>query len=213
MHRTPIWRAASLSLVLAAVLGGCSTNTSSSAEEDSTAQTSDSVSELIEDGLANAQSEFQREVLEKAQKSGTISEADWKEANNQFLDCMIDKGHDMELVYEGSQVMVRGEAGANEAPGGDEAEQTARQEDFSDCSAKTSDYINEIYSYLNSDGSTQDPEEIERAVYDCLIESEVIPKDTTFDEFSRELSSGEGTQVTDENTPEGEYDACWEKVM
>lgn len=193
-------------LPLTLLLSGCAGDSEVRVDESE-----NTLQALIDDGLANAKSDFQKEVLNKAQKSGEISEADWKEANEQYKSCLIDAGQDVELVYEGSQVLVKGEVNEGGEPGDDEAQQREHEED-AECYEKTSMYINEIYAYLNDDGSEQNHEEVERAVYDCLIETGVIPKDTTFDEFSSELSKDEGPQISNEETPVDEQAECWEKV-
>lgn len=193
-------------LPLTLLLSGCA--------EDSEARVDESentLQALIDDGLANAKSDFQKEVLSKAQESGEISEADWKEANEQYESCLIDAGQNVELVYEGSQVLVKGEVNEGGEPGDDETRQREREENAK-CYEKTSMYINEIYAYLNDGGTEQDHEEVERAVYECLIETGVIPKDTTFDEFASELAKDEGPQISNEETPVDEQAECWEKV-
>lgn len=171
----------------------------------------DTLKELIDDGLANAKSDFQKQVLKKVQEKGELGEADWKEANEQCKACLIAAGQSVELVYEGTQILIKGEVNEGSEPGNEEAQQREREQD-TECYEKTSMYINEIYAYLNDEGSAQNHEEVERAVYDCLIETGLIPKDTTFDEFSAELPQDEGPQISDEETPVDEQAECWEKV-
>lgn len=206
MNRPPVGVLAAIVLPLSLLLSGCAEDTEMRVDKSTNA-----LQELIDDGLANAKSDFQKEVLNQAQKSGEISEADWKEANEQYKSCLIAAGQDVELVYEGAQVHVRGEAKEGGDPTDEKAQQQEREQDI-ECYEKTSMYINEIYAYLNGDGSEHDSEEIERSVYDCLIETGVIPPETTFDEFSSELSKDEGPQISNEDTPEDEQAECWEKA-
>lgn len=193
-------------LTSAVFLGGCSAQPT--APNDNT---SDALQEMIADGLANAPSDFQQEVLAEAQKSGEISEASWKEANEQYQSCLTDLGRNVELVYVGAQVQIRGEVEADEAI--DEASRQKEREEDTACYEKTSMYINEIYAYLHDDSAEEENDQLERAVYACLIETKVIPKDTTFEEFSAELAAGGDTKFSDSNTPADPYDPCWEKVL
>lgn len=189
------------------LLSGCSGDTEMRVDEST-----DTLQELIDDGLANAKSDFQKQVLKKVQEKGELSEADWKEANEQYKACLIAAGHDVELVYEGTQVLIKGKVSEGGEPGDEEAQQREREQD-TECYEKTSMYINEIYAYLNDDGSEQDHEEVERAVHECLIDTGVLPESTTFEEFSAELKKDEGPQISNEDTPEDEQAECWEKAL
>ena len=168
--------------------------------------------QLIADGRANAQSDFQKEVLQEAQQSGQISEEDWKEANNQYKECLVAKGYNVEVIYEGTDVLIQGEAETEGTVDEQKAAGEQRQQADRECYAKTSAFINEIYAYLN--GGQQagglDGDTVQRAVLACLIERDLVPEDTSYDEFVADLEQNGGKQFTP-NGQENEEDiaACW----
>lgn len=192
--------AAPLVLSFTLLLTACAT----SSPEKPVQEESDTLTQMIDEGLANAQSDFQRKVLEKAKKTGKISEADWKEANNQNKECMASLGYDIEITYEGSKVLMLMEAEGGE----DDPANEKRRQDSIECGDKTSAYINEIYSYLV--GDQPDGDEQLRAIFNCIIENELAPKDTTFDEFESDLEQNDGKQYGMSDDPDGaEITKCW----
>lgn len=199
-----------LAATLALTFTGCSSTpevkTPAPPTQSEQSGQSDALTQLIEEGLAQAGSDFQVEVLTKAKETGQISEADWKEANNRFKECMADLGRDVEIVYEGSRALVMEEAGTlNE----DDMEGSAadRNQDTVQCQKKTNGFINEIYEYINgnSAGSSDD---VQRAVLNCLIERELVPADTTYEQFVTDLEQNEGKQYSGGDN-EDEITACW----
>lgn len=204
MHHTLSRSRAALAVVAALMLTGCS-NASS---EEPAPEAPETLDQMVDEGLANAQSDFQRDVLQKAKETGEISEADWKEANNQKKECMAALGYDLEIVYEGSKVMWLMDLDEEE----DDAALKKRDQASLDCSDKTNAYINEIYSFLAGDQPGADGSDPLRAVFDCLIDNELIPEDATFDEFNADLEHNEGQQFTGEGTPdEDAISDCWAK--
>lgn len=204
-------RAAGAAALLALTLAftGCSP----AAEPNSPApptqtEKSDALTQLIEDGLAQAESEFQKEVLTKAKETGQISEADWKEANNRFKECMADLGRDVEIVYEGSRALVME---ATDTLDKKEMENGAaqRQQDNAACHKKTSGFINEVYEYINGN-SAGSADDMQRAVLNCLIERELVPADTTYEEFVTDLEQNDGKQYSPNGGEnEEKITACW----
>lgn len=203
-------------VLLAATLALTFTGCSSTPKADTPAQPSqteqsgqsDALTQLIENGLAQAGSEFQIEVLTKAKESGQISEADWKEANNRFKECMADLGRDVEIVYEGSRALVMEEANTlnkNEMEGS----AADRNQDTVQCQKKTNGFINEIYEYINGN-SAGSADDVQRAVLSCLIERELVPADTTYEQFVTDLEQNEGKQYSPSGGEnEDEITACW----
>lgn len=201
-----------LAVTLALTFTGCSsapeTSTPAPPAQTETSGQSDALAQLIEEGLAQAESDFQREVLTEAKETGQISEADWKEANNRFKECMADLGRDVEIIYEGSRALVMEEA---DGPDKQAMENNAaeRNQENMQCHKKTSGFINEVYEYINgnSGGSVDD---VQRAVLNCLIERELIPADTTYEQFVTDLEQNEGKQYGPSGGDnEEEMTACW----
>lgn len=167
--------AACLALVAAMALAGCAGSPSASPSAASNDGSSDALTQMIDDGIAQAQSDFQKEVLTRAKETGTISEADWKEANNRYKACLSEQGIQAEIVYQGSKVQVQAVQSGKDTPESREASQKA---DLA-CYQKTSAFINEIYAYLNDDGSGNgmDGDTAQRAVLKCLIDRQAsVPR-------------------------------------
>lgn len=200
MYLTATRLATPLVLSFALLLTACTSGSPEEPVEDE----SDTLSQMIDEGLANAQSDFQKEVLVRAKKTGKISEADWKEANNQTKECMAALGYDIDITYEGSNVLMFMDAEGDE----DDPANKKRRQDSMECGDKTSAYINEIYSYLA--GDQPDGDEQLRAVFDCIIENELAPKDTTFDEFEADLEQNDGEQYGMSDDPDKTgITKCW----
>lgn len=204
---------AALTLLGGLLLAGCSS--SPGAEEASTRTTpddSDVLSEMIDRGLAESQSEFQTEVLTRAKSDGEISEADWKEANNRFKSCLSEQGYEVELLFQGSKVLTTAVVEPDDMGGRgdpDDPETKRQQEATGECYSKTSAHINEIYSYINGDGGF-DGDQMQRAVLECLIDRGLAPKDTTYDEFVTDLEQQNGQGFHPDGGPnEDEIQACW----
>jgi len=209
---------ATLAFAAAVLLTGCTAGSPSAAEPPAGpsagstdggggAGSSDMLDQMIADGLANAKSDFQREVLTQAQETGTISEADWKEAHSQEKKCLADQGYTVEMIYEGTKVLTQSEIDENESS----ADAEKRKQASMECYEKTSSFINEIYSYLNGDGEAgMDGDTVQRAVLACLIERELVPAELAYDEFVADLEQNDGKQYAPNGQPnEEEIAQCW----
>ncbi|MCX4471354.1 hypothetical protein OOK41_13725 [Micromonospora sp. NBC_01655] len=204
---------AALCVTSALALTGCSTAPETPAAEPSVAAPSDgggagAVDKLIRDGLANAKSDFQKEVLTTAKDTGKISEADWKEANNRFKDCLAAKGYQIELIFQGSKVLTQTVAGSGDRS---EADKQADAKASQECYEKTSAFINEVYALLAGGGQEKpDGDATQRAVLACLIDRGLVPEDTKYDEFLADLEQG-GKQFTPQQGSKNEAAVakCW----
>lgn len=199
---------AGLALVSVLALAGCSSTPPEPRPSNSGSNGSETLTQMIDTGLANAQSDFQEEVLTEAKKTGQISEADWKEANNRYKTCLTEQGFQVEIIYRGSTVQIQGEVDGKQTP----ADREARQKADLSCYQKTAAHINEIYAYLNDDGSGNglDGDTVQRAVLACLIDRELAPADTTYDEFVADLEQNDGKQFAPNGQDnEAEITKCW----
>lgn len=199
-----------LTVVGGLALAGCAASTNDQeAPPPSSSTSSDALEQLIEDGLAEAESDFQKEVLTKAKQSGEISEADWKEANNRYKSCLADQGYEVELVFQGSKVQTIRDAEEGETGDPNNPNTQKRQRIDIECYAKTSAFINEVYDYINGNGG-MDGDQMQRAVLQCLLDRGLVPKDTTYDEFLADLDQGDGQQFNPEGGPDEEQIMeCW----
>lgn len=215
MHFKPLRTLTVFALAAAMMLTGCAPGTGNATDMTGGAPNSaegsvpsDTLEQMIADGLANAKSDFQREVLTKAKTTGEISEADWKEANNQNKECLAAKGFNVEILYEGTKVLVQHEINESETQAQAEEWNQATQT----CYEKTSSFINEIYSYLAGDENGQgfDGDTAQRAVLACLIERKLVPADTSYDEFVADLEQNNGKQFSGQGQPnEKDFTQCW----
>lgn len=189
---------AALCVASALTLTGCTTtpvppSTEPSAVSPGADGGTGALDKLIQDGLANAKSDFQKEVLKTAKDTGKISEADWKEANNRFKECLAAKGYQVELVFQGSKVLTQTVADDGDRS---EADKQADAEASQECYEKTSAFINEVYALLAGGGQDKpDGDTTQRAVLACLIDRGLAPKGTSYDEFLADLEQG-GKQFT-----------------
>lgn len=126
-------------------------------------------------------------MLTQAKESGQISEADWKEANNRYKTCLSENGHKVELVYEGSRVLIMEEGSPGMSAQDMQASGQERSKDDLECYGKTSAFINEVYTYLNGGSDKPDGDTTQRAVLTCLIDRKLVPANTTYDEFVADL--------------------------
>lgn len=200
-------------LFVAVTLTGCSQGVQESEQAQEAlpqgSTESPSVDRLIEEGLANAKSDFQREVLTKVRDSGSLSEADWKEANTQRAQCLQDKGFAVEIIYDGADVLLQADVPAEDVgPSG--AEDSGLSSADQECYEKTSAFINEIYSSLNGGAQSVDSDGVQRAVLQCLIDRELVPADTSYEEFVTDLEQNEGKQFSPQGTGDNDpIAACW----
>lgn len=209
--RRPRWgAAAALALVAGLFLTGCSAAAdpdgsapvSSTQQADSGATEDANLATLIDRGLQEVQSDFQREVLQKAKDTGELSEADWKEANNRFVQCAEDGGLEVELMYQGAEVQYISPAGEDST----EEQRAMENELVLECEMKTNAFIKEVYAYLNQSGGSGEDYAMERAIMACLVDRDLAPEDITFEQFMADLETG-----TSEFAPGAseEHAACW----
>lgn len=164
---------------------------------------------LIADGLREAGSDFQRELLQQVRDTGELSEADWKEANSRYVACMAEHGRTIELVYQGATVLEREQADQGSLTN-HEATQDERIKTEQECMMKTKAFINEVYAYLHGEanpGDSADGETVERKILACLIERGLVPKDSTYEQFLNDLNTNEGREFGGGASEEAA--ACW----
>ena len=127
--------------------------------------------------------ESQKEVLKRFVQSGDISESDWKESNNRYVDCMAGQGYAVQVEYLGEKTQTV----AQFEPDADEADmQIARDADM-ECGIKTSLFVNQLYAEINRPGGPMDPLDSDRSIHQCYIDRDIIPADVTFEQFEAEI--------------------------
>lgn len=201
-------------IALASLASGCSQDRPTADDPapgtpEQSAPASGTLESLIADGLREAGSDFQRELLEQVRKTGELSEADWKEANNRYVACMAEHGRTIELVYQGATVLEREQADQGGLTD-HEAAQDERIKTEQECMMKTKAFINEVYAYLHGEtnpGNSVDGETVERKILACLIERGLVPEDSTYEQFINDLNTNEGREFGGGSSEEA--GACW----
>ncbi len=163
---------------------------------------------MIDNGIAQAGSDFQKDVLTRAKQSRQISEADWKEANTRYEKCMREAGLDVEVIYEGSRVLVQSNT---VDPKSGERSEADKKADL-DCYKKTSAHINEVYFYLNSGGEAGNLSDHHKVILKCLKDKNLVPADTTLEQFEAKLKEGNGEFTGEGQDKQNEFAKCWEEA-
>lgn len=95
---SPLRRSAALlTVAFMMALVGCSATPTSSVEEPSNRG---SLPELLQSSLSEASSGFEKDVLERAIKTGEIAAADYEEAVSKYLTCVTGDGVDLDAVMQ-----------------------------------------------------------------------------------------------------------------
>jgi hypothetical protein len=172
------------------------------------------IDSLFED--PDGMTDFQRDILLRARQTGAVSEADWKEANNLTVACLQERGFPTEVSYEGAETIFQ----TFPDPQQTDEQRAQMRAAITDCS-KLSVQVNSLYRYIYGDPANQDPNHVPRAIYDCLIEADLIPESTAYEEFFADFSSQGGTES---GSGEGEtslygpdrgpgFQECWDKAI
>ncbi|MBB6170037.1 hypothetical protein HNR23_000097 [Nocardiopsis mwathae] len=148
---------------------------------------------------AEATSDFEREVFDRAVENGEIAPEDYEEAFNRYMKCAEGAGLDETYTKlpSGIYKLVKWDAGGSD-------DQQANEEHFeksAECADGTIVRIEAMY--LQQVGGTDAHDDPREAAVHCLIEAGVAPADYSVDEFDEDLENGfEGSDfdVTDPAT-------------
>lgn len=178
-------RAFSLSVVIVAslLLSGCATTGSS----DSGGKLAPSLKALIDQGLGRKDlSEWDRSALEKAAKTGSISQADYEEGMNLFGACMETAGYKFT-----KKTLLNGVIEYQPVDGSstEDAAVAAEAKAQFDCYSSTGMATQEIYrmQQANPDLLADFPQ----AAVNCLKKAGVVGDDFTKEQFKESVGMGE----------------------
>lgn len=190
-----------LALIVGLTLAGCSSPDEPDAPQ-STQQTNGSNADnpyapVIEEYLAQATNDFEREALERALESGSVSEADYQEAVNGLLQCLDGKGFTTEAVPDPTTGVVQYMTeGSTEGDGFEAA--------FEECSLGTTYLVGSLYDQMATNPNNQDFIEL---TVQCLVRKGVYPEGFTAEDF-HEIARNAGNLPADDPFFSADSMAC-----
>jgi hypothetical protein len=119
------------------------------------------------------------QILLEARLTGVVSEADWKEANENSVRCVIDRGYSAKnawIPYRGLDAILETLADSSQ-------ETQILLADFQNCHVRYGFYVSGLYSYLYGGQSGNKSDDIPQQIYQCLLERNLIPASVNFDEY------------------------------
>ncbi len=186
-RRSPAAAAVAALLMCGVVaLTGCSSTTPAEKPADSPVQErlAGSMTELFEQQLQNPNlSEFEREVFERAVKTGSISQADYDEAFNRYEQCVSDLGY-----KDTWEKLPNGLYRITPPPLANQAAVDKYREQTEECADGTTMRIEGIFTQQQSNPNLNaDP----RAVaIQCLLKGGHTDASYTADDFERDSETG-----------------------
>lgn len=179
---------ASLAIIVA--LSGCSndgsdnngTGTDSSSQDGGSGEVlAGSLTELFEQYLSKENlSDFEREVLERAVETGSISQADYDEAVNRYLKCTSDLGYD-----ETATKLASGLYQITPPIFDTDAEADKYSEQSADCAEGTTMVIESLFNQQqNNPDLLADPRQ---TAVQCLLEGGFVDASYTVDDFDADM--------------------------
>ncbi|MDR1449812.1 MAG: hypothetical protein LBI84_06380 [Propionibacteriaceae bacterium] len=165
------------------------------------------MADVIARGLAADPDDFSAQVLQQAQQTGQISEADWKQANANWISCIKSLGFEADVFYEGTNVTYH-VALSNEVSQMDEAGRAAvRQTIRQTCDERTNTYVNMAYDSLYRESWKNDPRQVDERVIACLQQAGLASETLTYEELEADLAAGEASRYGPSSSDAAQ--ACW----
>jgi hypothetical protein len=151
------------------------------------------------DGKPNID-EAQRQILDQAKTTGSISEGDWKAANDKVVQCAFEKGVVVQAIYEGTRVSFGCDGDCDQGVRLDDPSDIEQQiqhetEVLKECT-QYSVAVNSVYDYIYGQGRMEDPETDMRQVFNCMIADGSISQEVSFEEFYADVQREDSAYVT-----------------
>ncbi|MFJ6230218.1 hypothetical protein ACIQF8_09540 [Pseudarthrobacter sp. NPDC092184] len=157
-------------------------------------------SELVSTALGDPNlQEFDREVLERAERTGRIEQADYDEAYSRFAQCMETSGEPVNLTK-----LSNGLYRVENAPLSDGETIESAMSTVTTCSEGTISRLGELYSIQQGNPELlANPYEI---AYKCLESKGLVDSDLPLEEFQKAFrSEGDGESSLEERMPFDPY--------
>lgn len=176
-------------------LNACSANLSSGSNAQSSTDASISRSTAsyetqLHQALQSATSDFEKQVLTKAIKAGKISEADYREANEKYQQCMISKGDQISFSTDQSTGLMQESMNVD----GQAYDSDKVNSDSIACAKGTNLLIRDLYERMNTNPTNSDDIEL---IVSCLKRKKLVPKSFTKQDYLTESSKTDGSSKLD----------------
>ncbi|WP_241746767.1 hypothetical protein [Bifidobacterium dentium] len=176
-------------------LSACSLSLSSSSSAQSSANASTSQSNAsyetqLRQALQSATSDFERQVLTKAIKAGKISEADYREANEKYQQCMVSKGDQISFSTDQSTGLMQESMNVD----GQDYDSDKVNSDSIACARGTNLLIRDLYERMTTNPTNSDDIEL---IVDCLKRKKLVPSSFTKQDYLTESSKTNGSSKLD----------------
>lgn len=177
-------------------LNACSPNLNSShsrAQSSSGADISQSTASYetqLRQALQSATSDFEKHVLTKAIKAGKISEADYREANEKYQQCMISKGDQITFSTDQSTGLMQESMDVD----GQDYDSDKVNSDSIACAKGTNLLIRDLYERMTTNPSNADDIEL---IVSCLKRKKLVPNSFTKQDYLNESSKTDGSSKLD----------------
>jgi hypothetical protein len=190
---------------LVALLAGCATNTQSPTA--ATASLAPVIVESLSQAEAEGIDEFSAEVLQEVRVTGEISEADWKQANNNWIACVASLGASGSIEYQGTHTQYTVAVPPELAP--DTAGANAVMDSVDRLCTDRNRWVNIIYDLLYRASWKSDPRQVDERVIACLQERGLAPDSLTYEELEADIDAGDASRYGPSSSEA--VAACWQE--
>lgn len=193
MSKSPRIILASAVICFLLPLSACSTNAanhdaSSSSSENS--ETATSYESQLKQALQSATSDFEKQVLKKAIKTGKNSDSDYREANEKYQQCMIAKGDPITFSTDQSTGLMQESMNVDDQ----NYDSDKVNSDSIACAEGTNLLIRDLYERMATNPSNSDEIEL---IVSCLKRKKLVPESFTKQDYLTESAKPDGSSKLD----------------
>lgn len=193
MSKSPRIILASAVICFLLPLSACSTSAanhdaSSSSSENS--ETATSYESQLKQALQSATSDFEKQALKKAIKTGKISDSDYREANEKYQQCMIAKGDPITFSTDQSTGLMQESMNVDDQ----NYDSDKVNSDSIACAEGTNLLIRDLYERMATNPSNSDEIEL---IVSCLKRKKLVPESFTKQDYLTESAKPDGSSKLD----------------
>ncbi|MBT1162637.1 MULTISPECIES: hypothetical protein [Bifidobacterium] len=131
-------------------------------------------------------SDFQRDILRRALKSGSVSTSDYEQAWSGYKTCMVGKGYTgLKLIKYSNGMFAEAARSA-----GTEAQEKKYEQDSGECFDEYISYVDDVYGVQQ--GNPNLYENIEDGFVDCLHRNGLVPRTYSREDYDDEHKRDDG---------------------
>ncbi|MBW3095265.1 hypothetical protein KIH75_07950 [Bifidobacterium sp. 64T4] len=149
--------------------------------------------------LQSATSDFERQALKKAIKTGRISDSDYREANEKYQQCMISKGDPITFTTDQSTGLMQESMDVDDQ----NYDSDKVNSDSITCAKGTNLLIRDLYERMTTNPSNSDEIEL---IVSCLKRRKLVPDSFTKQDYLTESSKPDGSSKLD--TSSEQFSQC-----